>query len=171
MGDITTGQHFRTQFTGEQEWYTPQRYIEAAREVLGIIDLDPASTLKAQQIVQARLFYSEDNDGLKHQWYGQVWLNPPYTQPLIQRFIEKLIKEHQSGRVQEAILLTHNYTDTLWFHKAQGACQLICFTRGRIKFINPHGDAASPAQGQAFFYFGWRAKRFQSVFKNFGFIR
>ena len=43
--------------TGENEWYTPARYIDMAREVLGGIDLDPASSDKVQERVtlQARL--------------------------------------------------------------------------------------------------------------------
>ncbi len=164
-------QHFRTQFTGENEWYTPPTYIEAARRVLGGIDLDPASSGKAQETVGAARFYSAEDDGLMQEWGGSVWLNPPYAQPLIQQFAEKVVAEVRAGRVPEAIVLTHNYTDTAWFHLLESACAAICFTRGRIRFVSSSGELASPTQGQAFFYFGQRRKVFAEVFRAFGFVR
>src|SRR5437660_1484971 len=61
------------------EWYTPKKYVEAARNVLGEIDLDPASSEQANRIVQAKLFYDQTRDGLTQTWKAQtVWLNPPY---------------------------------------------------------------------------------------------
>jgi len=62
--------------TGNPEWYTPAEYIELAREVMGKIDLDPASNPFAQETVKAEQFYTEDDDGLSQPWWGQVWLNP-----------------------------------------------------------------------------------------------
>lgn len=161
----------RAQGTGENEWYTPRQYLDVARELLGGIDLDPASSALANETVQAKRFFSLDDNGLAREWDGKVWLNPPYAQPAIQLFAEKIVAEVRAGRVTEAVMLTHNYTDTEWFHHAESAASAICFTRGRIRFVSPQGELASPTQGQAFFYFGARADAFASAFKRFGFVR
>jgi phage N-6-adenine-methyltransferase len=156
--------------TGENEWFTPKQYIKLARDVLGTIDLDPASSEKAQKVVKAEKYFTKDDSGLENEWKGRVWLNPPYAQPLISEFVTKLITEVSVGRVSEAILLTHNYTDTSWFHQAAGISSAICFTRGRIQFYNAQGEIAAPTQGQAFFYYGRNVKKFVKVFSDTGFI-
>jgi phage N-6-adenine-methyltransferase len=160
----------RTGFTGNNEWYTPAEYIELARKVLGTIQLDPASSEAAQKVVKAKTFYTEADDGLAQEWSGKVWLNPPYAQPAIAHFIEKLVSEVEAGRVTEALLLTHNYTDTAWFHRAAFAASAICFTEGRIRFVDTQGTRAAPTQGQAFFYFGKRIQTFTAHFRDVGFI-
>ncbi|MFA6385960.1 MAG: hypothetical protein WCW29_04420, partial [Candidatus Paceibacterota bacterium] len=38
--------------SGNFEWYTPSVYIEAAREVMGSIDIDPASTALANETIK-----------------------------------------------------------------------------------------------------------------------
>jgi phage N-6-adenine-methyltransferase len=165
------GRHHRTCFTGENEWYTPAEYVEAARACLGGIDLDPATSPQAQDTIRAARFFTRDEDGLRHDWQGRIWLNPPYAQPDIARFVDKLLAEVDAGRASQAILLTHNYTDTAWFHAAARRAAAICFTRGRIRFVSPSGDLAAPTQGQAFFYFGSAEWRFLETFGSFGFIR
>lgn len=167
MGEV---HNHRAQGTSENEWYTPPEYIEAAREVFGAIDLDPASSAEAQKVVKAAEFFTQESSGLTKPWHGRVWLNPPYAQPAIQQFVEKLVLEVTERRVERAILLTHNYTDTGWFHHAAQSCDAVCFTRGRIRFVSPSGEEASPTQGQAFFYFGDDRETFASVFSGFGFV-
>ena len=167
----TVTQHFRTQFTGEQEWYTPLVYIEAAKLVMGGIDLDPASSVNAQETVQAAHFFTAEANGLAQEWHGRVWLNPPYTQPFIEQFMSKLVTEYALGHVREAIALTHNYTDTAWFHTTEAIAARICFTKGRIRFLDPTGKPAAPTQGQAFFYLGTHPELFERTFGSFGFIR
>jgi len=168
--EAETPHNHRAQGTGENEWYTPSDYIEAARTVLGTIDLDPASSLIANKTVKASQFFSIEDDGLTSEWYGKVWCNPPYAQPWIKLFAEKICEEVRSNRVLEAIMLTHNYTDTTWFHIAAQSSSAICFTRGRIGFLSPEGKKAAPTQGQAFFYFGKNILKFAEKFAVFGFV-
>lgn len=160
----------RAQGTGENEWYTPQDHIERARQVLGGFDLDPASSELANQCVKAERIFTIDDDGLSQEWAGRVWMNPPYSQPHIAQFMDKLATEYESGNVIEAIALTHNYTDTAWFHRGAKACDAICFTRGRIGFVNPEGKRAAPTQGQAFSYFGPNVDTFAKAFAEVGFV-
>jgi phage N-6-adenine-methyltransferase len=160
----------RAQGTGENEWYTPGQYIEAARSLMGGIDLDPASSDLAQRTVGADAYFTKADDGLAREWAGRVWLNPPYAQPAIQHFADKVVAEVRAGRVTEAVVLTHNYTDTAWFHNMAADCSAICFTRGRIGFVAPDGKRAAPTQGQAFFYFGPRPEAFAEAFGAFGFV-
>lgn len=161
----------RAEGTGEFEWYTPPRYIQAARDVMGGIELDPASHEIAQRTVQADRYFTIADDGLRQEWHGRIWLNPPYAQPAIEHFAQKMVTEVNAGHVTEAIMLTHNYTDTAWFHIAASVCDMVCFTRGRIRFINQAGEEAdSPTQGQAFFYYGGDCQKFAAVFARFGLL-
>lgn len=161
----------RAQGTGENEWYTPPEHIAAARAVLGTIDLDPASSEIANRTVKAERFFSIADDGLKQEWAGKrIYMNPPYAQPFIMQFVAKLVQEIAGGNVTEAIALTHNYTDTAWFHLAMSRASAVCFTKGRIGFLSPEGKRAAPTQGQAFIYFGDNVKGFADVFARFGFV-
>lgn len=159
-----------TEGTGENEWFTPGEYIKMAREVLGAIDLDPATHPQAQTIVQAEHYFTKEDNGLSQEWHGRVWLNPPYAQPLIAQFVSKMVSERKAGHVTAAIMLTHNYTDTAWFHEAAHVANAICFTRGRVKFYEADGTIAAPTQGQAFFYFGEDIDLFAMRFCEIGIL-
>jgi DNA N-6-adenine-methyltransferase (Dam) len=83
------------------EWYTPKRYIEAARKVLGRIDCDPASSDIAQTVVRAKVYYTFQDDGLLQQWHGNVFLNPPYSlKGFVKRFVDKLLTEIALGNCE-----------------------------------------------------------------------
>jgi phage N-6-adenine-methyltransferase len=138
--------------SGDNEWYTPQEIIEAARKVLITIDLDPASSEVANTIVRATTFYAAEDNGLSHPWRGHIFMNPPYAQPLIGQFCEKICEEFDAGGIS-AIVLTNNATETAWFQTLSSRAAAICFPRSRIRFWSPGKTNASPLQGQAIFYF------------------
>ena len=155
-------------FTGEVEWYTPARFIESARRVMGSIDLDPASNDYAQQTVKADRYFTADTGGLDKSWNGNVFLNPPFKMPLVEQFVGKLCQSYKDKSVTQAILLTNNNSDTGWWHAAAMASASICFTRGRVKFYNRAGESSAPTNGQTFFYFGRRLAAFRKEFGRFG---
>lgn len=153
--------------SGNNEWYTPPEYIEAARSVLGAIDLDPASSVKANEIVKARRFYTTEDDGLTKRWRGKVWMNPPYAADLIGKFTSKLCEHVRSSDISEAIVLVNNATEAEWFEDMAALASTILFTFRRVKFLdddlNPRG---APLQGQSLLYFGPNYKKFIAAFSN-----
>lgn len=149
------------------EWYTPRQYIEAARELMGAIDLDPASSELANETIGAGYIYTIDDDGLTQSWYGRIFLNPPYGRDNGQEIWSgKLIEEYEAGRVKEAILLVNAVTDTKWFQRLWN--YTICFTDHRISFSKPSGDQDRPTHGNAFVYFGTNTSGFIRAFSQFG---
>ena len=155
--------------SGNEEWYTPPRYIESARIVMGSIDLDPASCETANFWIRAEKIFTKQDDGLLHKWHANVYLNPPYGQPLIKRFIQKLIDE--KSNIKQAIVLVNNGTETAWGQKLLEASTAVCFPKGRIKFYDSSsGPAQSPLQGQMICYIGDRVQAFANEFSNYGTI-
>jgi hypothetical protein len=151
------------------EWYTPDAYIEASRKVLGGIDLDPASSRKANKTIKARRIFTADENGLTRAWAGRVWLNPPYG-GLSGPFAEKLITEYEANRVTAAILLINAHaTDTDWFQALFN--YLLCFTDHRIDFSPADNQrASSSTHGSVFVYFGAAHQLFVREFAQFGAI-
>ena len=158
------------QNSGDNEWYTPESYIEAAHTCMGNIDLDPASTPIANKVVKAKRIYTQKDNGLQQEWVGKIWLNPPYETALIGKFIDKLSASVESGTVIEAIVLTNNATDTKWFARLADVSSFLCFPTGRIKFWHSIKKSATPLQGQCVAYIGKNGKKFCGEFKRFGLI-
>ena len=157
--------------SGNNEWYTPAEYIEAARAVLGEIYLDPASSDIAQKTVKAKIYFTAEDDGLRYQWYGRTWMNPPYAADLIGKFTGKLVEHFAAGDIPEAIVLVNNATETSWFQSMLDYASAVCFVRRRIKFVDQNGNpSGAPLQGQAILYLGDDPARFTQHFAPFGAI-
>lgn len=162
------------------EWYTPLWLLRLARQALGGIDLDPASCFKANVTVKATTYFTKVDNGLKRQWQGNVWLNPPFardlTQPnnkrsVIEKWIRKCQSEYLVGRVQQAIILTTIRTDTPWFEILW--LYPVCFLRVPVQFSVPYktktwNGKVSHMHGTCLTYLGTDTKKFITTFKPYG---
>jgi hypothetical protein len=156
------------QNSGENEWYTPPNFIESARAVMGAIDTDPASSEVANRTVKAKRFFTKEDDGLRQKWAGNVWMNPPYAQPLMGQFAEAISYKYNAGEFTQGIVLVNNATETQWFQRMAGEAAAVCFPKTRVKFLDPDGKPGAPLQGQAIIYFGPDPSAFVQEFTQYG---
>jgi phage N-6-adenine-methyltransferase len=152
--------------SGENEWYTPEYLIASAKVVMGKIDLDPATSELANKTIKAEFFMTKEMNGLDKKWFGNVWLNPPYAQPLISQFAEAVVNKR--SEYDQAIVLINNATDTDWLQKMTKICDAECQVKTRIKFLDVDGNPGAPLQGQIILYFGSNKNLFINEFKQYG---
>ena len=157
------------------EWYTQPKYIEAAREVMGGIELDPASCAAANEIVKAERYFTKEQNGLAQDWRARsLWLNPPYArsehyQSGIGLFVDKLLRAYQNGDVCQAIILATTEVNAKWFYPLWQ--YPLCIPDHRVKFIAPIKDPRGVYQhmfGTCFAYLGSNEDKFAEVFSKFG---
>lgn len=149
-------------------WGTPEPYAIAARELLGGIELDPASNAAANNVIRAERFYTIADSGLAHDWHARtVFLNPPFSRPSCAKFVERFIESFEAKHFGSGIVLVNNATDTGWFHSMLKRFP-VCFTLGRIAFLVGGNPIDQNRQGQALFYAGPDEAGFATSFSRFG---
>jgi len=181
------------------EWFTPSPYVEAAREVLGEIDLDPASHREANRIVRARRFYTEKGNGLRRPWFGRVFINPPGGH--VAPFWYRLMVAIAAREITAAIWIGYSLEQlqTLQGYEVRSPIQFpICIPDRRIPFVEssakrelrrlalveenrgrrreghelkPWKEAAQPSHANYITYIGRAPARFARVFGAFGEVR
>lgn len=136
---------FEKSANSTDEWYTPKEIIDA----LGEFDLDPCAPV-APPYKTANVMYNKNDDGLKQEWKGRVWLNPPYSRPLIECFVKRMA-EHGNG-----IALLFNRCDSKMFQDVIfEKATAMKFLRNRIRFFRPDGTRGdSPGCGSILIAFG-----------------
>lgn len=141
------------------EHFTPEAIVSAAREVLGDIDLDPASCARANDRVRAREFFDELRDGLAREWLGSVFHNPPGGAPPPRWssvyesrssavvWWRKLVTEFQLGHVTRGIFIGFNLEILQSSQGSAWPCVLdfpFCVPNKRLRF-DVEADALAAA--------------------------
>jgi hypothetical protein len=154
------------QDSGKTEYYTPLPIIEAARRVMGGIDLDPASSAAANARVKAVVFFDKANDGLLREWDGRVWFNPPFSRKGNPLWVNKLETEYSSGRVTEACCITFACTSERWFQPLMRRPQ--CYLFPRTDYFDADGNKVrGVTKGSVVTYYGDYHERLHDFAKTF----
>lgn len=142
------------------EWYTPLPFIEAARRVMGAIDLDPASHDDCRLHVGAARHFTKEDDGLAQPWEGRIFLNPPggkdaNGKSLMPQFWLKLLFEYgraeshaaRHGQPFEAIWIGYSLEQLQTLQQLRGTPTPlffpICVPKTRIAFIENEAKRAA----------------------------
>lgn len=130
--------------SGAVEWYTPPIIIQFARAVMGGIDLDPASTPEANEVVGAAHIYTKADDGLAQSWIAdRVWLNPPYGKgDVTGRWWNRMTMAYSAHRFRQGMFLANATTETRWMQEALERFPVLLL-RGRLSFWRPGSDGAA----------------------------
>jgi hypothetical protein len=155
--------------TGDYEWYSPADIVAAARDVLGAIDLDPASCDVANAVVEASRIFTVADNGLEQPWHGRVYMNPPYRQPDIQHFCEKFAQHASAGDIV-GIVFVNNATETEWFARLASVATAFCFPSSRCRCWQPDREICAPLQGQVIVYAGPERDVFCRRFGDLGIV-
>lgn len=181
------------------EWFTPRPIVDAAREVLGGIDLDPASHAEANRMIRARRFYDERANGLRRPWSGRVFLNPPGG--FVAEFWHRLIDAWEAREITAAIWIGFSIEQlqTLQGYEVRSPLAFpFCVPDRRIPFVESTAkreirrralleenrgrrreglelkawkEAAAPSHANYVTYIGRAPARFARVFGTIGEVR
>jgi len=119
-------------------WATPQNFFDKL-DAFFRFELDVCATSENSK---CRKYFTETDDGLKKDWFGTVWMNPPYG-----REIGKWVaKAYSQSRLHGStiVCLLPARTDTKWWHDycVKGE---ITFIKGRLKFGDAKNSAPFPS--------------------------
>ena len=118
-------------------WETPQELFDAYNSVYDF-DIDVCAV---PQNAKCERYFTPEVDGLKQDWNGTCWMNPPYGRQ-IGKWVRKAYEESKNGSVIVCLLPAR--TDTAWFHDycMRGKSE---FLRGRLKFGGSKNSAPFPS--------------------------
>lgn len=132
---MARGIHTKPNVGASNEWLTPPSIVHS----LGQFSLDPCA--HPQQFYQtAERMISPPQDGLKAEWDGRVWLNPPYGGEL--RHWIKRLSEHGDGI---ALVPARTEVESWFWPFIWEAATAVLFIRGRLYFHRPDGSTSGNA--------------------------
>lgn len=123
-------------------WLTPPDIIPALGGWTSF-DLDPCAAPEPQPWRTAlRMNTEADGDGLALEWFGRVWLNPPYTSAALRAWLRRLADHGRGTALIFARTETEAFEQQVW-----GRASALLFLFGRLHFHFPDGSRAAANSG------------------------
>ena len=119
-------------------WSTPQDFFNQQNTLYGPFTLDVCAD---SANAKCPVYFDKNKDGLKQNWTGKCWMNPPYGRE-IGKWMKKAYESSGNGTV--VVCLVPARTDTKWWHDYAVKGQ-ITFVRGRLKFGDSKNSAPFPS--------------------------
>jgi phage N-6-adenine-methyltransferase len=121
------------------KWETPQDFFDLLdNEYFFHTDVSAS-----EDNAKCSHYFTEDQDGLKQEWKGFCWMNPPYGRK-IGEWIKKAHEETLKHSTVVVCLLPAR-TCTKWFHDYCAKYGEVFFVRGRLKFGGSKNAAPFPS--------------------------
>jgi len=128
------------------EWSSPRELVEPLNDAIDGFDLDPCSG--AEQSPFADATFTESDDGLSQDWFGDVWVNPPYSE--MADWTEKAAAEVKRGNVDSVVYLCKGDSSTEWWQAGAEQTAAICAIDHRLKFGD--GENSAPFASHIFVF-------------------
>lgn len=156
----------------DENWYTDPKVVALVHELYGgPPDLDPMSCAEANEVVQAKAYYTAELDGLIRPWEGRLLFNPPWggsdaTSAKV-RGVGKLLAGYHCGDIEACVcVLNSNALTTSWM--APLLDFPVCIPPRRLRHWGPDGKGGSPNSGTVVIYLGGDVDRFADIFADLG---
>ncbi|PJF23583.1 MAG: hypothetical protein CUN56_00020 [Phototrophicales bacterium] len=115
--------HLIHQDSGDRDWHTPKKVVDLARDLMGVIDFDPASSSEANVIVGAASFVSKPD---------QVFMvNHPYDKMPVYNQIDEMVMPYDLHQIARGCMWVNHP-----FSRRERPCDLnkctkaVCRRRG-----------------------------------------
>jgi DNA N-6-adenine-methyltransferase (Dam) len=165
----------RTVNADNKDWGTPKCYVDAVRECLGSIELDPCSN--EWSIVNAAVEYRRPkHNGLNASWdFSTIYVNPPYgadreAGTTIRDWLRRCALAHEEHGAEVLALVPVATNTKHWkLHVWSKAVGVAFLYDTRLRFlVRGKGGGKGAPMSCAMVYWGTHYARFGSVFSRFG---
>jgi len=86
-------------------WATPRALFDSLNAEFGPFELDPCASVEN---AKCERFFTKEQDGLKQEWAGKVFMNPPYGRE-IGAWVKKAFESAKRGGGNGCLLVAGSY--------------------------------------------------------------